>query len=167
MDNNIVLENGAGAFLQNGNKYLLMKRSPNRKIAPNVWSCIGGHMEKGKINNPLEACFREIEEETGIRRINIFDLSLRYIIIRQFKNIVRQNYIYFGKTDKMEFIDTKEGTLHWINEENILEKEYTKTFTEMMKHYLNNKFCEKIVVGIAGKEENRLKMNWTILEDFE
>ena len=163
----IILQNAAGAFLKNGNKYLLIKRSPNKKIAPNLWSCIGGHMEKDELNNPLEACFREIEEETGIKKEEVFNIKLRYLIIRQYKNIIRQSYIYFGETKVEKFIDTEEGTLHWINEEDLLSKEYTKTYTEMVKHYLKNKLCEKIFAGIAGKESNGLKMNWSIVEDFD
>ena len=167
MCNNIILQNSSGAFLKNGTKYLLMKRSPNRNIAPNLWSCIGGHMEKDELNNPLEACFREIQEETGIKRENIFNIKLRYLVIRQYNNIIRQNYVYFGDTDIMEYINTEEGTLHWVNEEDLLTKEYTKTYTEMVKHYLKNKNYEKIIVGVAGKELNGLKMNWSILDDFE
>ena len=167
MNDKIILQNSSGAFLINGNKYLLMKRSPNRSIAPNLWSCAGGHMEHHEMNNPFEACIREIGEETGINKENIYDLKLRYIIIRRYKNIIRQNYIYFGKTDKTEIADTEEGKLYWIEEDDLLKKEFTKTFTEMMKHYLENKFCGKIYVGAAGKESNNLKMNWSLLEDFE
>jgi len=165
--NDIILQNASGAFLINGNRYLLIKRSPTRSIAPNLWSCVGGHMENQELNNPLEACIREIEEETGIKKENIFDLELRYIIIRLYKNTVRQNYIYFGKTDKTEIVDTEEGKLHWIEEEDLLNREFTKTYTEMMKHYLKNKYCDKVYVGVAGKEANNLKMNWSLLEDFE
>jgi 8-oxo-dGTP diphosphatase len=167
MGNKIILQNSSGAFLKNGESYLLIKRSPTRIIAPNVWSCIGGHMGKDEINDPLEACLREVEEETGIKREHVYNLNLRYIIIRQYKNIIRQNYIYFGDTDIKEFKDTEEGTLHWIEEEKLLEKEFTKTYVEMMKHYLQNKYNKKIVVGIAGKESNKLNMNWAIVEDFE
>jgi len=46
MDNKIILQNASGAFLINGDNYLLIKRSPKRKIAPNLWSCVGGLMEK-------------------------------------------------------------------------------------------------------------------------
>jgi len=167
MDSKIILQNSSGAFLRNGNSYLLMKRSPTRTIAPNIWSCVGGHMEKEEINDPLETCLREIEEETGIKREHIYNLNLRYIIIRRYKNTIRQNYIYFGDTDIKDFKDTEEGTLHWIEEDKLLEKEFTKTFTEMMKHYLQNKNNEKIVVGIAGKKANQLNMNMVIVEDFE
>jgi 8-oxo-dGTP diphosphatase len=169
MDNDIIiLQNGAGAFLINNGFYLLMKRSPERKIAPNVWSCIGGHMEKHELNDPMATCLREIEEETGITKEHIYNLKLRYIIIRRYKNIIRQNYIYFGETDKKDLINTDEGTLHWIEEKELLEREYTKTYTEMIKHYAKTPDQnERVVIGIAGKELNQLKMEWVIAEDFE
>jgi hypothetical protein len=49
----------------------------------------------------------------------------------------------------------------------LIEREYTRTYSEMMKHYLSNKNNENIVVGIAENIGNRLKMNWSILEDYE
>jgi 8-oxo-dGTP diphosphatase len=122
---------------------------------------VGGHMEENEINNPFETCVREIWEESGISKEHIYNLKLRYIIIRQYKNIVRQNYIYFGETSVKEIVNTEEETLHWIKEKNLLEKEYTKTYTEMVKHYIQNKniYKDKIIVGIAGNELGGLKMN--------
>jgi 8-oxo-dGTP diphosphatase len=112
MDCYINLLNGSGAFLRNGSKYLLMKRSSDREIAPNVWSCIGGKSEKEEINDPLKTCFREIEEETGIKKENIFNLKLRYIIIRRKISTIRQSYLYFGETDILNISGTEEGSLH-------------------------------------------------------
>jgi hypothetical protein len=38
----------------------------------------------------------------------------------------------------------------------------------MMKHYINTPDPdERIIMGAAGKENNKLKMDWTVLEDFE
>jgi len=168
MKDKIITENMAGAFLKKDGKYLLMQRSPNRKFAPNIWSCIGGHMEADEINDPYKACLREIEEETGIKKENIFNLKLRYIIIRQKENILKQSFVYFGNTNIDEFKETEEGKLYWIKREELLNKEYTMTFTEMMKHYiLTPDIDERIIIGIAGKENNKLKMNWAIIEDFE
>ena len=167
MENKIILQNGSGAFLRNGNRYLLMKRSPDRIFAPNKWSCIGGKFIEEELNDPLKACYREIKEETGIKKEHISYLKLRYIIIRRAENIIRQNYLYFGETDIIEFKNTKEGSLHWIEEENLIEKEFTETFKEMIKHFLENKSNDKIIVGVAGKDKNRLKMEWNVLEDFE
>jgi hypothetical protein len=65
-------------------------------------------------------------------------------------------------------VDTEEGTLHWISEKDLLNREYTKTYMEMMKHYINTPDPEEgIIIGIAGTENKKLRMNWTILEDFE
>ena len=168
MKDKIILQNGAGAFLKNDGKYLLMLRSSNREIAPNVWSCIGGHMETYELNDPMETCLREIKEETGISKENIFDLELRYIIIRQYKNIIRQNYIYFGETNVTTLLETNEGTLYWISENELLKKEYTKTYMEMIRHYILTPDPNgKPIIGVAGKHSGKLKMSWAILEDFE
>jgi 8-oxo-dGTP diphosphatase len=168
MDNKIILQNGAGAFLENNGRYLLMLRSSTREIAPNLWSCVGGHMEKHELNDPMETCLREIKEETGIDKDNIYDLNMRYIIIRQYRNVIRQNYIYFGKTNTTNLIETNEGTLHWIPKDELLNKEYTKTYIEMMKHYIQTPDPKKrTIIGIAGKQNNGLKMQWSIIEDFE
>jgi hypothetical protein len=50
-------------------------------------------------------------EETGITKEHIHNIKLRYITW-QYKNIIRQNYIYFGETDTKELIETEEGTLY-------------------------------------------------------
>ena len=168
MESKIILQNGAGAFLKNNGRYLLMLRSPTREIAPNIWSCVGGHMETDELNDPLETCLREIKEETGITKENIHNLKLRYIILRQYKNKLRQNYIYFGETNITDLLETEEGTLHWIHENELLEKEYTKTYMEMMRHYIETPDPEeRIVAGIAGGNAGKLKMSWSILEDFD
>jgi hypothetical protein len=37
-----------------------------------------------------------------------------------------------------------------------------------MKHYIKTPEPEeRIIMGVAGKENNKLKMNWITLEDFE
>jgi 8-oxo-dGTP diphosphatase len=116
----------------------------------------------------LDTCLREIWEETGIQKENIFDLELRYIIIRRLKNIVRQNYIYFGETSAGKFVGTDKGKLYWIEEDELLDKGYTQAYTAMMQHYINNKDKqEKIFVGIAGKTNGKLRINRSMVGDFE
>ena len=108
----ITLSNGAAAFLRRGNEYLLMKRADNRKVAPGVWSAVGGHMEYGELNDPQAACLREIEEETGITAAQIRNLTLRYVVMRRYRDVIRQTYIYFGETDAEPGVTTDEGKLH-------------------------------------------------------
>ena len=72
-----------GAFLFNNDSVLMLKRSENKKIAPGLWACIGGHVEADEYINPEISCLREISEETGITVGQVDNLRLRYILIRQ------------------------------------------------------------------------------------
>ena len=164
----ITLRNGVAAFLHNNGNYLLMKRADNRKIAPGVWSGIGGHIEPHEINDPISACYREIEEESGITRDRISSLELLYIITRRSENEIRQSYIYFGETEQTELSQTDEGELFWIPCSELLEREYTKTFTAMLEHYIKRDDNDNSVyVGVADDDNSKLKMSWARCEDFE
>lgn len=56
-----------------GTKYLLLKRSPNDDVYPNIWQVCTGTREENE--TPLEALFRELEEETGIKEyLNIWNV---------------------------------------------------------------------------------------------
>jgi len=42
----------SSAFLLHNNEVLLMHRDSGRKIAPNMWAAVGGHIEPHEINSP-------------------------------------------------------------------------------------------------------------------
>jgi 8-oxo-dGTP diphosphatase len=145
-----------------------MKRANDKKIAPGVWSGIGGRMEPNEINDPLAACYREIEEESGITPDKITSLELLYIITRRRRDEIIHIYIYFGETTESVFGHTDEGDLYWIPEKELLEREYSNTYTAMLKHYMSRKPEDRAVyVGVAGNDGGRLKMAWSKCEDFE
>ncbi|MFC7680786.1 NUDIX domain-containing protein [Paenibacillus sp. GCM10028914] len=74
------------AFLYYNDKILMMKRSANRKLAPGLWTGIGGHIEPDEMNNPELACIREIYEETGIESDRLSDS------IRDSKIIIKRSH---------------------------------------------------------------------------
>lgn len=163
----ISLSNGAAAFLRHNDKYLLMERAQNRKVAPGVWSGVGGHMECNELNDPQATCLREVFEESGIAAEQIRNLTLRYIIVRRFRNTIRQTYIYCGETDAEPTDKTVEGKLHWISEGELLSLTYTATFAAMMEHYLTNPDTERVIVGVAENDNGKCHMVWSTIEDFE
>jgi 8-oxo-dGTP diphosphatase len=164
----ITLRNGAAAFLKNNGKYLLIKRSKTRRIAPGFWSSIGGHMEPDEINDPYRACYREIYEESGITQASIHKLELLYIITRKAQSEIRLFYIFFGETSQTDIIQTDEGELLWVPEEELLNREYTKTFEAMLRHYMQRSPDDRaLYVGVAGNDNRKLQMSWSKLEDFE
>jgi 8-oxo-dGTP diphosphatase len=53
------------AAIKDGNKYLILKRSPTSQTYPDCWDFPGGKMEKGEdVAKGLE---REVKEETGLK----------------------------------------------------------------------------------------------------
>jgi len=164
----IMLKNYVSAFLQNNDEYLLMERANNRKLNPGFWSGVGGNIEPHEINNPLSACYREIEEESGILRGEISSLNLLYIVTRRCEDEIRQSYIYFGETNKTDIIQTDEGALSWVPCNELKHRKYTATYTAMIEHYIGRSRHDRAVyVGVADNDNGKLKMNWSRCEDFD
>lgn len=56
-------------FIRKGNTYLMLHRSPTKRIMPDVWMAPGGHRE---FNEGLFTCTRrEVLEETGLKIKNL------------------------------------------------------------------------------------------------
>ncbi|WP_144934990.1 NUDIX domain-containing protein [Paenibacillus sp. 32O-W] len=155
------------AFLFNDGRILMLKRAANRKIAPGLWTGVGGHLEPEEINNPEQACIREIYEETGIVKEELADLKLRYILIRLKGTEIREQFVYFGKTYKEEVMDTVEGDLHWVRRDVINTLEMPWSIQTMFEHYFEiGRETMKSYVGVmtVHSDGNPL-MNWTELTD--
>jgi 8-oxo-dGTP diphosphatase len=156
------------AYIINNNDILMMQRSMNKKFAPGVWAGIGGHVEPNEVNDPQETCIREIYEETGISKENLFDLKLKYIILRKSKLEIRIQYVYTAKTNIRKVIDTDEGTLFWINKNDILDRDLSTTVRMTLDHYLKYEdTLDDILVGTVSSEKEQPKINWVPLQDWE
>jgi 8-oxo-dGTP diphosphatase len=152
-------------FLNNGyGQYLMLKRSKSKEIAPELWTGLGGHIESNEYTDPYKACIREIFEESGIEENDIFNLKLRYIMIsRKNQEEIRQHYVFFGTTAKMEVESNSEGRLHWIPAENILDLEMPQTLKEVIEHYNMNKFQindNLVWVGITKQTAEGNVVTW-------
>jgi len=158
----------AGAFLTYQNKVLLLKRSMNKKLAPGLWSCTGGHLEHEEVENPRQlnhkaAIYREIEEETGISQNDILTLDLRYIITRVSREEENQEihlvYYYTVKlTREFEPPFCDEGVFHWVDmndKQNIFDLPMSFSVKEIVKHWLNNPDDKNIYLVGINKDNNK------------
>ncbi|HTF11355.1 MAG TPA: NUDIX domain-containing protein [Asanoa sp.] len=55
----------AGVVVDDDGRLFIQRRSPTRKLFPDTWDIVGGHLEPGETLD--EALRREVEEETGWR----------------------------------------------------------------------------------------------------
>lgn len=99
-------------FVVNGDDVLLMKRSPNRRVFPNQYNGLGGHIERNE--DPLSGARREIREESGLE---VDDLTLRSVHnIDAGADTGILLLVYTARATSRDFNKTgdDEGTLEWV-----------------------------------------------------
>jgi 8-oxo-dGTP diphosphatase len=139
----------------NGTDLLLMKRAPERLLQPGMWGAVGGHFEPEELADPLAACLRETEEETGFRPADLRNVRLQYVVLRLKEDELRQQFFFTSETSRRDFVDTREGTLHWIPRAEILreDRELAFVFRSLLAHYLESGPAPHPWVGTAGWSE--------------
>jgi len=104
-------------FVFNGDDVLLMKRGPHRRVFPNQYNGLGGHIERGE--DPATGARREILEESGLE---VTDLRLRGVYnvdAGEETGIVL--YIYTAQSVTREpSVESDEGTLHWVKQSEVM-----------------------------------------------
>lgn len=155
------------AFLFHKNQVLLMKKKKHLRDGIQFWSPLGGHLEQEELNHPKIACLREIHEESGIPMDRISELNLRYILFRLKGNEVRQAYVYFGKTDCTDYVESDEGELCWVDCSELRNMHFTKIVQLMLEDYLNGPSDDPTVkVGVISLNDgNEPVMQWSELKD--
>lgn len=159
----------SGAFIIEGNDYLLMKRADNRKIAPGVWGGVGGHVEPNELNSPKATCLREIYEETGIEEKDFNNLDLRYIVLRRDNTEITLLYYFIGFVKTRHYEDkTQEGKLSWINENELFDRQMSFETRSALEHYKRVGYkSSDINVGTISAIENKPIINWNSLDRWE
>jgi ADP-ribose pyrophosphatase YjhB (NUDIX family) len=120
-----LVQTAVTCFVYNGDDYLFLKRSMNKKVDAGRLNGVGGRVEHGE--NFLDAAIREVEEETGYK-VALTDLRLCGVIKEEggyaedwimclFKINVADKNIPIGNS-------TNDGELLWINKKNILSSGY-------------------------------------------
>lgn len=109
-------------------KVVLLKRSPDRKFAPNLYTGIGGHVEEGE--DYIEAAHRELKEESGIE-IQLKEFG-RLIINRE-----DALHYFFGIYDNVNLPISDEGKLEWVNTSDVNAKEIIPTTQEFINEWRN------------------------------
>ena len=102
------------SFITHGDDVLLLKGAPNKRIWPNLYNGVGGHVERNE--SVLESAQREIREEVGLD--NLQDMRLRAIV-----NIATHDavcgimmFVYTASSPTRAVRGSAEGTPEWINQ---------------------------------------------------
>ena len=121
-------------FITNQNDVLLLKGSPHKRIWPNLYNGIGGHVERGE--TVLEATLREINEEVGLDDIR--DLQLRGIITIDTQDPTTgiMLFVFTAVSPSRNVKPSGEGTPEWVNWHDLPPKALVKDLPILLPHVL-------------------------------
>lgn len=98
------------SFVFNGADVLLMRRAAHKRVFPNRYNGLGGHIERDE--DPLTSARREIKEESGL---DVRDVRLKAIYnvdAGEATGIVL--FVFTAVSDSRAVTANSEGTLHWV-----------------------------------------------------
>ena len=121
------------SFVLNGGAVLLMKRSPHRRVFPNQYNGLGGHIERDE--DPASGALREIEEESGLNAHSLRLRSIHNIDAGQQSGILLFVYtaISDSRTTKRQ---SGEGKLEWVEQGRLHELDLVEDLPELLPRIL-------------------------------
>ncbi|MCU0511897.1 MAG: NUDIX domain-containing protein [Anaerolineae bacterium] len=99
-------------FVQHGEELLLMKRAAHKRVFPNQYNGLGGHIERDE--DPYSSARREILEESGLAVQQLRLRAVYNIDAGQATGIIL--FVFTARSATRAYhSDTTEGTLHWVS----------------------------------------------------
>lgn len=141
-------------FVKKDGKYLMLHRSPSKRIMPDVWMAPGGHRE---FNEGLFECARrEVKEETGLDITNLKVIATGNAYL---KDLDQEFFFHFVEADYVggEVIkDPEDGELVWLTPAQMLEKENMLAEIKEILPYLFTKDSTVISYKAVYEKGNEL-----------
>jgi 8-oxo-dGTP diphosphatase len=104
-------------FITRPGEVLLLKGAPTKRLWPNQYNGIGGHIERGE--DALSAAERELYEESGLRSIDLSMIGTILIDAGEGRGIGL--YVFQGEYTGGKLVESREGSLEWIPTDRILD----------------------------------------------
>jgi mutator protein MutT len=106
-----------GGALYNAGKLLVVKRTPERVLWPNLWEIPGGRVEKGETDE--KALRREFEEETGLK-VEVFRHYHQFEYSYDGVAAVENDFIVTSSSGYKIRLDPREHTEYrWVSRDDL------------------------------------------------
>ena len=121
------------SFVLNGGAVLMMKRSPHRRVFPNQYNGLGGHIERDE--DPASGALREIKEESGL---DVHSLRLRSVHnIDAGRNSGILLFVYTAISDSRTIErHSPEGKLEWVEQGRLSEIDLVEDLPQLLPRIL-------------------------------
>ena len=147
------LRNMTSVYLTGERGILCLYRIGSRVVSDKYVGSAGGHFEQNELNDARACALRELNEELGLCEADIDGLKLRYITLRSMNGEIRQNYYFFGKLKTDRQLQSTEGNLRWIKDEEFEDLKMPVSAKHMILHYLKEgRFTDFLYAGITEED---------------
>mgnify|MGYP001053738820 CR=1 FL=1 len=138
-------------FVLYGDDVLLMKRAPHRRVFPNRYNGVGGHIERDE--DPQHAAIREIKEETGLDVESVQLCGIHHIDAGAATGIMM--FVFKAMAKSGDFIDPgEEGTLHWISRDDVLTIDLVEDLPTILPRVLAMAPTDSVYFAHVSYDEN-------------
>ncbi|GAB1421817.1 hypothetical protein MASR2M15_20080 [Anaerolineales bacterium] len=145
-------------FVFNGDDVLLMKRGAHKRIFPNQYNGLGGHIER--FEDPLAGAIREIKEESGLDVTDIHLSGIHSIDSGDTHGIVL--FVFKAQTDDRNILpEGEEGTLHWVNIHEIDQLDVVEDLPSILNRLMTGTSSEPYFLHISYNAQDQIQMRET------
>lgn len=104
-------------FLTRQDEVLLLKGAPTKRLWPNRFNGVGGHIERGE--DVATSARRELEEETGLAAQRLDLIGTVMVDVDRETGIAL--YVFRGEYGGGELRSSEEGELCWVKQDQIAD----------------------------------------------
>ena len=131
-------------FLTLEGSILLIKGAPDKRVWPNLYSGLGGHVERGE--SIIEGAQREVLEESGLAVDDLW-LCASVTIDAGDQETGITMFVFRGVAPSNETVASSEGSLEWVNPEQLHNINLVGDLPELLARVLNMSRGDPIVWG--------------------
>lgn len=139
-------------FLLFGGRWLLLKRSSNKRLLPDRYTGLGGRVEADELVDLRRSVLRELFEETGLGEDDLEHLILRRMLTHNRPGEpLTVLFYYTAELKRYALPSCTEGTLHWTAPEKFADLDIIETTAQVLP-----KLVEDVAKEPSGTNSVRL-----------
>jgi 8-oxo-dGTP diphosphatase len=122
------------SFVRHGDDVLLLRGAPTKRLWPNRYNGVGGHIERNE--DILSAALREIQEETGLTARDARLCAVVHVDAGDGQTGILV-FVFTAEADTRQTIPSAEGDLEWVPQAQVLEKDLVEDLRILLPRVLS------------------------------